>query len=362
MSQEFHVRSYEPGDEEDIVELLRQSFPDWARMETPVDYWRWKYLDCPGDSIIYVAVSEGRIVGSNHMILVNVNVGDRVFKGRYSDDVATHPNNRRLGIYKGLIEATLKECTQRGTDVCYQVTVNQILINDNLMRDWNNFPHPISHMMRVNSVKEYFEAVSIENAAVKRYAFSALKAVESLSKRFHENPRIQSEFTLEEIQFFDDRINTFFNRIKEKYHFIVERYKEYLNWRYLDTRGGCQIVKQATDSEGVLGYSVLQVKGDGASREGYITDLLALDGRDDVVYRLLVDACEYFDGLNINSINYRVAKDHNHQDLASTLGFIDVRGNFPLMIDCRTIEAKNELKLLENSTPSKVHFTYGDYY
>jgi len=50
-------------------------------------------------------------------------------------------------------------------------------------------------------------------------------------------------FTVSEISRFDDRINLFWNQIKDNYIFITEKTRDYLNWRYCDKRGGNYIVK-----------------------------------------------------------------------------------------------------------------------
>ena len=47
-----------------------------------------------------------------------------------------------------------------------------------------------------------------------------------------------NDYKIFPIQYFDDRINVFWNKIRNEYNFITERNKDYLNWRYCDKRGG----------------------------------------------------------------------------------------------------------------------------
>ena len=119
------------------------------------------------------------------------------------------------------------------------------------------------------------------------------------------------EFCIEEVKCIDERIEMFWNGIKDHYSFIVNRSKEDLNWRYCDPRAGCFVVKQAEEGGRILGYSALRVN---RYREdypvGFIVDLLTLPNRLDVADALVKDAVRYFDDENINIVNYQVVKNH----------------------------------------------------
>ena len=62
-----------------------------------------------------------------------------------------------------------------------------------------------------------------------------------------------------EISSYDDRIDEFWHEVNDYYRFIIERTKDYLNWRYCDPRGGEYIVKTAEEDGRILGYSVLRI-------------------------------------------------------------------------------------------------------
>ncbi len=282
--------------------------------------------------------------------------------GRYGDDAATHREFKGLGVYSRVFDSNMLELTRKGYEVSYEIPLSPIIVKHHFKKGRRVFPHAICHMLRVKNVRKYFRSVSIENATMKCFAFSTFKGMKSIEGRLIPKPSYRGDFVIAEKSFFDERINVFYDRVKAGLNFVVERNKDYLNWRYLDPRWHRILVKQVTEGEEILGYCVLQVKGDGALSEGYIMDLLALPGRLDVASSLFVDACDYFDGLSVNAINYRVVAGHNYQKIASKLGFIDVRSNLPLMMYCHTDLAKKEFKLLENSQPSKIHFSYGDYY
>lgn len=343
------------------MELLRETFPDWAKRENALDYWKWKYGDNPNGSVIYVATSGGTIVGSNHTILLSIKVGNRTFKGRYGDDAATHVDYRGLGIYSKMFNSTMHELATKGNEVNYEISLSPIIVKTHLKKGRKIFPHTISHMIKVKNVNEYFKTAKIENATLKRYLFSVLKKTNWLSSSLNKHPK-RGEFEIVETQLYDERIDSFYDKIKDDYYFIVERNRNYLTWRYFDHRAGRYIVKLAVIGNEVLGYCVLQVKSNGGTIEGFIADLLTLSERPDVASALIGDACELFEKQGVDVFNYRVVKGHYYQHLASAFGFIDTRSSFPLMMDCSSSDVQKEFTLLESSSPNHAHFTYGDYY
>ena len=70
----YSIRDYEPGDEGRIVELLELVFGVWPRFDlkcSPLEHWRWKYVDNPmGSMIVPIAVDGDLIVGLNPIFAV----------------------------------------------------------------------------------------------------------------------------------------------------------------------------------------------------------------------------------------------------------------------------------------------------
>jgi hypothetical protein len=115
---------------------------------------------------------------------------------------------------------------------------------------------------------------------------------------------------------FNPQIDTFWGKARGHYNYALERNSLYLNWRYTDPRAGKFVIKQAVEGDQILGYVILESKKEGGYSEGYISDLLASPNRDDVADTLMAEACSYFDRLNINSINFWVAKNHPYLGIA----------------------------------------------
>ena len=63
LTKQITTRGYEAGDEDAIIDLLNQSFPEWRARDNAMDHWVWKYLDTPLGALVNVALSEGKIIG-----------------------------------------------------------------------------------------------------------------------------------------------------------------------------------------------------------------------------------------------------------------------------------------------------------
>jgi hypothetical protein len=167
----------------------------------------------------------------------------------------------------------------------------------------------------------------------------------------------KQDLVIVQVDDFDERIDDFWEEISNHYEFIVERRRDYLNWRYCDPRAGNFIVKQAEKDGRILGYSVLKInKIRNAYPVGFIIDVLALPNRLDVVDALAADAIKYFDSSDINIISCLILKNNPYRLIFNQYGFLDSRINVHLFYT--NYGSNDELKKPRAS--SKMHFTYGD--
>ncbi len=94
MSGQPVIRPYQPGDEEDIIKLLEKVFKGWPLYDipcSPLDHWRWKYIDNPLKNYTTVALDKERIIGCDHTIPQKIKIGDKVLLCGTSTDVAVDP-------------------------------------------------------------------------------------------------------------------------------------------------------------------------------------------------------------------------------------------------------------------------------
>lgn len=357
-------REYELGDEKQIVELLDLVFGGWPDRDlvcSKVDFWQWKYLDNPiGLKAVVVALDGDRIIGCSHRSYFRVKIGDCVLLCGQGMDVATHPKYRGRGVFTKLEE--LKDSAPANTErlLNYAVHVSPILIARLKRRDDRVvFPHEILDMVRINDIDLHLSQAGGFRLH-KIIGFHVLTGFEKLKQIYSGSRELRDRnFIVEDVSFFEESINVFWNDIKDHYNFILERKKEYMNWRYCDSRAGGYVVKIAEKDDLILGYVVLKINLFKAYHTGHVVDLFTLPGREDVLESLLLESLKFFYENNINAVRQWVNVSHPFEYALKRHGFINSRSGIPLIVFSH-IDVGDEWEKFVNSETSRVHFQMGD--
>lgn len=362
MSKDHIVRPYQPGDEESIVKLLELVFGGWPHFDlkcTPLEHWKWKFGDNPLKmNTIVVGISNNRIIGCMHYIYQRIKIGKKSLLSGQGMDLAVHPDFRVRGVYLKMGELKDELIAKDNVNIVYGATVNPIVIRRSNKLGWLRFPRPVLCLVRIHNFDLHLKMMS-KRARLKKYGYHLLKAVNRIRNILSRPPIVTSEFQVKEINSFDDRIELFWNRIKDHYSFIVERSKEYLNWRYCDPRGGDYLVKQVEEEGHIIGYSVLRInKYKEDYPRGYVVDLLTLPDRLDVADTLINDAVHYFDDLRVNIVYYCVVKNHLYERLFKRHEFLDSRTD--LYVSYNPIQVETEIDEFKTTPSKQLHFQYGD--
>jgi predicted N-acetyltransferase YhbS len=108
--EEIHYRTYRPGDERGIVDVLNASHDGtWGTVED----WVWKHRERPGfdPECICVAEKAGRIIGCWHAVIQDLGQGGSEVRVAFEGDTAVHPEHRGgavvLRLYDALNDALL---------------------------------------------------------------------------------------------------------------------------------------------------------------------------------------------------------------------------------------------------------------
>jgi GNAT superfamily N-acetyltransferase len=349
----YIVRLYESGDEDGIIELLKTSYSEWRNHEYPLEHWNWKYLENPVGSIVIVADWNGKIVGVMHRILLNIKVNETT-SSSYGDDVAVHPDYRRKGIYKNMLNYSENLLLKMKISFRFMIQIHKAAVIMAEREGYTLFPFHISHMIQIRNIGMHFKMRPTKHNLVSRYGFFLLKLLNSITKQI----KTPSDIQIENISDFDEKINAFWENTRNEYNFIIEKNMEYLNWRYCSQiRRYC--VKLAEKDEEILGFIVLEIDEKDDYSEGYIVDLMVLPGRMDAAKKLISESLLFFKESDVNAVHYRVVKNHSYQTVFRKQGFIELPSKLQLFIKMLN---KDKMQLIKNSKPSQIHFNYGDYY
>jgi hypothetical protein len=340
------------------VELLKKTFPKWNNFDDPLGLWRWKYINTPQRTLIIVAVADNKIVGCYHSLVYNAKLGSEITSLGYSDDLAIDTDYRGLGIFPKL-EKSNGEILATLAKYHFYSAVNPIIVKSWIKYHRAVFPFPVTRMIKTNDIDLQLQMRPMKNSLLVKLGYIFLKYLNMINSLFRTPIKHSDEFEITRISEFDEGIDSFWEKVKDDYSFILEKKHEYLNWRFSDNSRGNHIKFQVMSGDEILGYAVIGYKE--GHIEGLIVDLLALKDRLDVADALLDHVCEFFDGTGIKTVFYQVVEGHPYQMLFKRKGFIDSRSRPNITFDYTEYWNKeSEVPFLEHTAPSQVYFNYAE--
>lgn len=363
---EYKVEKYQPGDEENIVELLQLVFNGWPHFDlpcTPLEHWKWKFVDNPLSRLMIVKAvrkSDNKIIGCYHGVDLNVKIGDEILNFNNGGDVAVHQDFRRMGMYKKMNEYITELRWNAGIKIIFWSTGNPILAKVKPGRI--KFPKVVSHFYRIRNVDLHFKMVPIDNAWIKKIGYLILNSINNVSNFAKSHLSSKKKVKIKRVSHFDASVNIFWDTIVGDYSFIVERTQDYLNWRYCDIRGGNYHVSIAEEEGSLIGYCVSRINRYNEDYpKGYIVDLLTHPNRYDVSEALIQDAVDFFDGSNVNIIDCLAIRSSQLGNSLKKCGFVDSRSRLFLVVRMKGMVEEEMAKYSHRFTMKKMHFVYGDF-
>ena len=360
----YSVRKYKPNDEYQIISLLREVFDEWPKIDlecSPIDYWRWRYLDTPIKiNNTVVAENEEKIIGTLHGTALNVKVGKNNYLGQVGSDAAVHPDFRRLGVYTNLSKLKSKMHEEYGYQILYWLTFNPIILNSHAWeeREVFSFTHPLTSLIRIHDVDSHLKYNSYKNHdLVLKYGYLGSKTINRIKYK-----KTSEEFNgikVHEITRFDNTINAFWETVKQHYVFSVNKTDDYLNWRYCDNRGGEYRVLLAREDGKILGYCVYKINH--FIKEypvGYIIEVLAFPNREDVVKTLIDEALKRLDSMKINVVHAKTVKENSYENIFKQFGFVDALKK--TYVNFCPVNIGEDLEKFVKASPDLINFQYGD--
>jgi GNAT superfamily N-acetyltransferase len=362
----FEVQRIQPEDDSEIVELLNLVFNGWPQFDleyTPLEHWRWKFLDKPQGKMISVkTVSDGNIVGCYHGVEMNVKIGEDLVLSSNGVDVAVHPDYRRMGMYSKMNAARLKLRVAEGARLGVWTSGNPILIDHQINPDSFVFPKPLARLVRIRDIDLHLKQTPTDHKQLYKTGHRIIQAINRAYNMLKPDIALNENIQITEIKHFGDKIDEFWEKVSASYSYIMERDKTFLNWRYCDPRGGEYHVCIAEEEENILGFCVYRInKKEVDYPQAYIIDLLTLPRRRDVREILVKHAVDYIDKSGINIIRSLNVKDNTIFRTLKKFGFVDSRMEQYVAVSPRAMTANEVMKLHHDILTKKLHFVYGDF-
>ena len=363
MSKVYDLRSYKPHDEEKAVPLLELVYKKWPHFDlqcTPKEHYTWKYLDTPYDyKCIVYAIDGDDIIGSCHSIVKRVKFFDSIYMSSIAGDAAVHPDYRGMGVFNSVKEQQDKLMKGAGVHLCHSITGNPILVESSKRRASPCIPYDFIHLIRIEDLLKYVEAVRNTGQGVRRLGKNLLNRISTLKPATKTVPTESSSDVIE-FEGFEPEYHDFWSRISEHYDFIYERDPRYLNWRYSDPRGGAFVKAHIKEDDVILGFVVLRInKYIKDYPEGHIVDLITLPGREDVVRSLLSYSIRRCSEEGVNVIHCWAFRDSLLTRVASEFSFHQLT---KLNVHFRKeLVSEEEARKFKELDSQRIHLSYGDH-
>lgn len=384
-SPDVSARPYREGDEPGILAVLTAAFERWPAAEIdvdPLEHLRWKlsnHLGLRGRHV--VAEADGRIVGTQGTLVQPINVNGRVLLSSQGIDVAVHPQYQKQGVRSRMNDLSLPDWKDESGDIHYSLESGHpaMLLIDRMNAVADRDPSESKEEAERRVLREqegratYFrnrcEALVHPLRALFLSSGRSLWHSKSRSAFFRglrlsgraARQRMRSAFagrgspgwTVRRIAHFDERFDEFWEEASEPYEFIIERTRDYLNWRYSEPRAGSFTALAAEQDDRILGYVVLKR----SYGKGHIADLLARPSRHDVVASLLRVALDHFRELGVSSVECWSPRTHPNRRELRRAGFL-CKGR---TVTLRAVQGRSSERLDLVSDPvAAIHIAMGD--
>lgn len=276
----FEIRCYEPADWTALLKLVEACYGEAAE---PPEWWRWRHFSLNAAyPEIYLAVHEGEIIGMRPLAYSPYTLRGQPLAGALFSAVMVHPNFRRMGVFRSLVNVAVEAAWSHGADFVTTMP-NDLSYLGYIKLSWQD---PGDRTLLVRPLN----LVSLARSKLRPGWLGALIAILPQSVLRVMSPRgFQSSLSVRKVEQFDTAADEMAERIAAAYDgLILRRDCDWLNWRY----GANPLVYyecfEARSGEGDLrGIVVTAVEVRYGIRVGYIVDLI---GETDETRRVLISA------------------------------------------------------------------------
>jgi GNAT superfamily N-acetyltransferase len=312
-----------------ILDLVRAVHGE-AHMELNEAYFSWRYLsETRFRADIIMAEHEGKPIGIQPMALFDWQWNDARLKGAMYTGVLTHPDHRRRGVFRSLIDSSNEHAARSGAQFSMTLPNDASLPGFLNFGDWR-YPGLISLALKVTN-----------GAAMLRPrlggALSSLVGwMPTLAFRRRDDDDIMSNISFDRVTTMPEELDTLLDGfVRDCGGLMIRRTAAYWNWRYL-SRPSSNYRTIIARSQGRLIGAVTTAAGRRMGMEvGLIADLVAEGGAN--VIRALIRAAE---------------ADFSDRGL----GIVTCQATSPLL--CEALKQEGYWRPKPSRLPKHFHFVY----
>lgn len=356
-NKRIKYKHYSQGEEDGIVELLRLVFPKWKAHTDPLTVWRWKYLQGNNPPDIVLAKDGELVVGVAHRLVLDLKIGGSIVKAQYGDDLAIHPEYREFGIWKTIKQITDEAMEKNNIKFHYIATENPIVKEKIPHMGLTPTKHTLTHLVKIRDKDAFLKKRDKDNL-VTRVGISALTRLGEAKSLFNSDTNNPEDVSITDAQYFDEKINIFWDIVKNDFDYCIVKKANYLNWKFSRPGVSEQRIRQAIKDGKVLGYSVISLRESEDYREGAISDLSTLPGRLNVADALIKDACEHTNQWEAAATIFQATKGHPYEELAIRNGFIDASSQNSTNFYYRILDKELPPDYLDRIPPERIQLNY----
>ena len=322
MKKNWSMRAYREGDEEGILKLWEVSCPDNEyNREEWMRWWRWIYKDNPaGAGWIWLAENNHRIIGHRGMIPVKMKAGTEIVTGFQSIDSLTHPSYRGKGVYLGLNKEVFTAASAQGAHIGYGFP------------NENAYPTAVKKLGGFDVARRqplvkilYCENVLKERLRNKLLLKLMAPAINLVSNKIlfrAKRPSFVPGLKINQISFFDERVNEFWDEISGQYPIMVVRDKDYLNWRYVTIPDVNYVIHEAQIAGKIQGYLVFRCMQQQRAKFCVIFDIMAHSEK--IAQHLISEAFKYCEREKVDVFYCSMVPDKLYHKTLKRNGFISL--------------------------------------
>lgn len=215
-----------PDEQGPILELVRTVHGN-SYQEIDESYFRWRYLnDTPFRASVMLAEHDGRPIGIQPIAVFDWKWGSAALRGAMYTGVLTHPDHRRRGVFRSLIDSSNEHAAQVGAQFIMTLPNDASLPGFQRFGDWQ-YPGLISLMLKVVNPR----------AAMRDTGFQPLGMIlqwaPAVAFRRRRAGGCDGGLSLERVTEFPRELDIAADQYSDHIgSMMIRRTSNYMNWRY----------------------------------------------------------------------------------------------------------------------------------